>query len=191
MYSSAVFKKPDNFSLKMEPDMEYTTHEHYIKVCSSGRNSTAYPLHYDYKINLPNKVKNIVSAQIVSCVIPDVDILDEPIVVFDIEELNYIDFLFDGGYKKIFTSFPISEPNANNHTFINLKAASPILNFKTPLASISTLTVKLYDINYQPLTFGSPGGSTAKALQHSFLLKFVVAETPQKQIDYRKTRRDD
>lgn len=101
-----------------------------------------------------------------------------------------MDFLFSSGYKKIFSSFPISEPNTNNHTFINLKAQGPKLTFKTPLASLSTLTVKLYNIDYQPLTFGSAGGSTSKSLQHSFLLKFNVVETSTKPLQYRKTRRD-
>lgn len=155
-----------------------TTYDHYIKISSGARDTTAYPLHYNYRINFETPFKNIKSIEMVSCVIPSTDISTEPLIIFDIEELNYVQYPTQNrGVKRIFASFPISEPNFPGHSFVNLKADTSKLVYKTPLASLSSLTIKLYDVDYNFLTFGSANGSTLKSLQHSFLLKITVVES--------------
>lgn len=190
MYSPTKFKEAEYLSLVKEPAPEYMTHDHYVKIYSGARDTTAYPLHYDYRVSFDVPFRNIKSIQMVSCVIPDAGVSTEPVVLFDINELNYIQFSTQNGYKKVFATFPISEPNTTGHSFINLKAASPVLNFKTPLATLSSMTIKLYNVDYQPLTFGAPAGSTSKALQHSFLIKITVLESSLNPIKERPVRRD-
>lgn len=170
--------------------LEYIIHDHYVKISSAGRNITKYPLHYDYRIDFQTPFRNVIKVEMISCVIPDANVTSEPIIVFDIKELNFMNFISSAGYKTIFSAFPISEPNAQNHTFINLKAQGPVLIYKIPLASLSSLTIKLYDIDYQPLTFGEPAGSTAKLLQHAFILKVSVQEISLDPIQSRNVRRD-
>lgn len=167
---------------------QYDIHEHYVKISSAARDTTKYPLHYNYRIDFQTPFRNVLKVEIVSCVIPDASVSTEPVVVFDIQELNFMSFICSAGYKTIFSAFPISEPNAQNHSFINLKAQGPVLRYKTPLASLSSLTIKLYDVDYQPLTFGAPGGSTSKSLQHAFILKITVQE--MKQLGAYNVRRD-
>lgn len=172
------------------PEVEYDTHEHYVKISSGGRDTAKYPLHYDYRIDFQTPFRNVLKVEMVSCVIPDESVTTEPIIVFDIQELNFMSFICSAGYKTIFSAFPISEPNAQNHSFINLKAQGPVSRYKIPLATLSSLSIKLYNIDYQPLTFGAPAGSTAKSLQHAFILKITVQESSLKQINSRNLRRD-
>lgn len=185
-----MLEEPENFSTNYEPNVNYNTHEHYVAISSGSRDTVKYPLHYNYRVDFQIPFRNVKHVEIVSCVIPDADILNEPVVIFDIEELNFMSFLCSNGYKRIFAAFPVSEPNAQNHTFINLKAQGPRVTYRTPIATLSSLTVKLFDVDYQHLTFGSPGGSTSKSLQHSFLLKITVVESSLNALEFRKLRRD-
>lgn len=184
-------KAPENLSIKKEPNVKYTTYENYIKISSGARDTTSYPLHYDYRILFENPFRNIKSIEMVSCVIPNSNISTEPLVIFDITELNYIKFHTpNNGVKKVFATFPISEPSQPGHSFINLKPEGPVLDFKTPLASLSSISVKLYNVDYEPLDFGSTAGSTSKTLQHSFLLKITVVESSKNPVQNRVVLRD-
>lgn len=177
-------------SLEYDKTDDYVIHDHYVTISSGGRDTSKYPLHFDYKVDFQIPFRNIRSVEIVSCVIPDESVTTEPVVIFNIDELNFMSFISSSGYKNIFAAFPISEPNAQNHSFINLKAQGPTIKYRTPLASLSSATVKLYNVDYQPLTFGVPAGSISKALQHTFVLKVSVEESSTKPIEFRKLRRD-
>lgn len=185
-YSSPQLSPALDLSLQKEPKINYTLHDNYVFISSQSRDTTAYPLHYDYRIKFVNVFKNVRSIEMVSAIIPNSSgILDEPVVVFDINEINHIDFSTPTGYKKAFSILPISEPNKATDGFINLKPAQPVLTYKLPISSLSAISVKLLDITGSPLTFGPANGSTAKALQHSFLLKIVTEDRSRAPLKYR------
>lgn len=172
---------PENLSVKQEPKVTYIREQKYIFISSSHRNTTSYPKHYDYRIKFERSYKNVKSVELISVTIPNsTNILDEPVIIFDINELNYIDFPSQSGNKKVFAAVPINSPNKTTGGFITLSNTNSLnkecLVFPQPIGSLDSITVKLLGMEGTVLDFGSPNGSTAKADQHSFILKITTEE---------------
>ena len=181
-------KKPDNFSIAKEKGIRYTIQEETVFVSSSSRDTSVYPLHYDYKINFDRPYKNVKRVEIVSVVLPNVSgILDEPVVVFDINELNY--FPSSSGYKKVFAVLPVQSPNKATDGFINLTGIntknSTTLQYKTPLALLAGISVKIRDITGALYNFGAANGSVLKKEQHHFILKITTEEKTRESLQSR------
>ena len=185
-----ILKQPDNFSVIKEKGIRYTRQEETVFVSSSSRDTSVYPLHYDYKINFDRPYKNVKRVEIVSVVLPNVSgILDEPVVVFDINELNYIDFPSSSGYKKVFAVLPIQSPNKATDGFINLTGIntknSTTLEYKTPVALLAGISVKIRDITGALYNFGAANGSVLKKEQHHFILKITTEEKTRESLQSR------
>lgn len=152
---------------------------HYIFIDSSYRETTNYPLHYDYKINLKDNYTNVISVEMISCTFPNsTDILDEPVLMFDIDELNFIKAHNTLG-TNIFSIVPLKGPNKTSGGYINPELAS---NHRAlwcgknkQISKLSSITVKIRDVSGELYDFGSPSGSSLKALQHSFILKLKTS----------------
>ena len=183
--SSSVLRKDIPFT--GEEEIKYVRHESYAFVSSSHRNATSYPLHYDYKIKFTNPYKNVKCIEMLSATIPNTaTILDEPVVVFDINEINHIDFKVDDTSSKIFTALPLGAPSKTTNGFITINnSARTRLVFKNPISTLSTLSIRILDVDGAVIDFGAPAGSTAKALQHSFVLKITTEEKTRETISYR------
>jgi hypothetical protein len=186
-YDTSIRK---NIPFKGEEEIEYVRHENYAFISSSHRDTTAYPLHYDYKIKFTNPYKNVKCVEMISVSIPNsTNILDEPVVVFDINEINHVDFLVNTTSNKIFCALPLNAPNKTTNGFIKIDASTSLnkskLIFKNPISELSMLSIKIRDVDGAFLDFGVPNGSTTKSLQHSFVLKIITEEKSRKTISYR------
>jgi hypothetical protein len=75
-------------SVKEEPNVKYTSqYTKYVQVCSNDRNSALYGKTNNFKICF-EKIKNVIEIELVSAILPNQnDILDEPYLVIEIDEL--------------------------------------------------------------------------------------------------------
>lgn len=183
-------RAPDNFSISKEKGIKYIYHEETVFISSINRDSSVYPLHYDYKINFDRPYKNVKKVEMVSVVLPNISgILDEPVIIFDINELNYIDYPSSSGYKKVFSILPIQSPNKTTDGFISLTGIntknSTTLQYKTPIASLSGISVKIRDISGALYNFGAANGSVLKKEQHHFILKITTEEKTRESLHSR------
>ena len=189
--SRALPMKSDNpLSVIQEEDVTYENTSHFVFISSSYRDDVNYPLHYDYRVELQNEYKNVKSVEMISATIPNITgILDEPVVVFDIDELNFIDFPSKSGNShKGFTIIPLKSPNKTTDGFINPELSCTyrgVFEHKTPIASLNHLRIKIRDVDGNLYDFGAPAGSTAKKDQHSFVLKIVTQEKSRDNLNYR------
>jgi hypothetical protein len=102
----------------------------------------------------------------------------EPYLVFDIEELNCIDFVNYDGNSSGFAVLPI-KGSVPTSSFL-VPELGCLYNVKyepDPAKTITRLTINIRDMNGKLYDFGVPAGSTNKSLQHSFVLKITTAET--------------
>lgn len=179
-----AFEVKSNLDQRSEP--EYVFVDHYLTVSSNDRNSTQYPLHYNYKVGLVSTYKNVVSVGLISAVLPNTSgILDEPYLVLGIDELDFIDFGSLENNHKGFTTLPIKTPSKATGGFIVPDLASSCNSevlFRTPIARLPSLSVKIRDYKGDLYDFGFAGGSTAKANQHSFTLKITTRELSRSQL---------
>lgn len=162
---------------------------HYIMISSSYRDTVNYPKHYDYRINLNESFYDVVKAEIIACTFPNSSgILDEPALVIDIDELNFIKCQ-NTLQTHAFTIIPLKGPNKASGGFINPELACTVRSkwckLENPRGVLSSLTIKIRDLEGSLYDFGSPNGSTAKALQHSFVLKLVTKVAKNKAANLR------
>lgn len=184
-------------SISSEPSIKYNQYEHYINISSNNRDSSNYPLHYDYRINFDFPYKNIKSIELVSVILPNQtatssggNILNEPYFIIDVDEINYIEFPNNNGSKALkgFGIIPLKAPTQTSGGFINpelgcIYHTSKI--YKTPLASLNSLTIKIRDINGNLYDFGQANGSTSKEYQNSFVFKITTEEVSRKNLNHR------
>lgn len=192
--SSNSFTQPQNYplnsdtalSLVKEPDMQYENTVHYLNISSSDRDTTNYPKQYDYLISLDKIYENTLSVEMISVIFPNSSgITSEPFLVFDIEELNTIDFALSSASHKGFAICPLKNPNQVSGGFVLADFGCMYHTcsvFKTP-KKISKLRVRVRDVSGNLYTFG--GASVAKQDQHSFVLKIVTSDASRKQLNHR------
>lgn len=190
-------KQNPQLSLKAEPDTQYTTYQHYLSISSSNRDSTNYPLHYDYRINFDFPYRNIKEIELISAILPNQgassssgDILNESHLVLDIDELNYIEFPNNVGSSalKACAIIPLKAGTKASGGFINPELGCIYHQskvYRTPLASLDHLTIKIRDNLGNLYDFGQPTGSTAKAYQNHFVFKITTEEVKQTALNHR------
>lgn len=201
MYKNLPFahqKQGNNqLSVSSEPKIEYVEYEHYINVSSSNRDSVNYPLHYDYRINFDYPFKNIKKIELISAILPNQaaassggNILNESHLVVDVDEINYIEFPNNIGSSPLkgFAILPLKAPTQTTGGFINPELGCIYHKsrvFKTPLASLDHMTVKIRDYQGNLYDFGVTAGSTARAYQNHLVFKITVEETRREKLNHR------
>lgn len=175
----------NQLSIKQEPNISYTEYESYVSISSSNRDSTNYPLHYNYRINLDFPYKNVKKIELISAILPNQaasssggNILNEPYLTVDIDELNFIEYPNNIGSSALkgFAILPLKPATGG---FIN-----PELNcvfhkskvYKTPLGSLSNFSIKIRNSVGELYDFGVSGGSTDKEYQNHFVFKITIQE---------------
>lgn len=182
-------KEQKPLSLMNEPNVEYTTRDEYVVISSVDRNRTNFPNPNQYTITLPSELKNIQSIEIINGVIPDKNnVLQEPYLLLKIDELEN---------TMISPNKPVSESFAILHLqsavkagyFLNVDKKTfehVVLNYITPKASLSKLTITITDSSGIPFNFGSDSGpSPDKSLQNMFVLKAVTLVKNRNSINQR------
>jgi len=180
-----ISSKTDNFtplSVVNEKDITYTTRVDYIVVSSSDRDIINYPSPSRYVFNLPFEFKNVSRIEIVNGVIPDKNnVSREPYLVLNIDELESVmisnNSVINNGFALLHLACPIESGyfiNVDKKTFEHV-----VLNFKTPKASLSKLTISIRDCQGNLFDFGDDSGGPNKALQNMFVFKIVTLEKNQ------------
>lgn len=170
-----------NFSVSQECGITYEDTIRYVNICSFLRDFQKYPLHYDYKIDLEEDFRNIVEISVVSATVPNsVGITLEPFITLDLGDLNHISYESATVPHKGFANITFDTPVGS---FIQCRPLDSSSILKTPLARLSSISVKFRDVLGNIYKFGSNSGSFLKADQHSFLLKIRCREVCRKQMN--------
>ncbi len=176
-------------SVNEERDIQYNTcYEKYVQVCSNDRDTSIYPDPNNYKINF-EKIKNVVEVELVSVILPNQNnILDEPYVLIEINELpSNIEFS-SNNIKNAFAILPMKKPNKDTGSFIIPELGQNYrtpLKLKTPIASLQSFTISIKDLNGNLFDFGSDTPTPTKSLQNSFVFKIKRMEKDMKDINVR------
>lgn len=174
-----VYNPVNNQQLSFQNDKElkYKNKVHYVHITSAARDASQ-PLQFNYHINLPRTYKNVVCVEMKSATLPNVTNINlEPYLVFDIDELNCIDFVNSDSNNSGFAVLPIKTTSQDNSFLV--PELGCIYNVKyepDPAKTLSRLTIKVRDMTGNLYDFGTPNGSTAKQNQHSFVLKITTNE---------------
>jgi hypothetical protein len=183
---NSVFKQ-DKLSIIQEPDVKYETRDHYLVVSSAERDPVAYPSSSNFVINLSKEYKNIISVELIQAILPDKNnVTSEPYLLLKINEFEEC---MDTNNKPISDSFAmlaIPSPVVSD-TFIHIDKRifeNVTLNYRTPKANLSKLTVQITDSAGTIFNFGGPG-SLAKATQCVFVFKITTSEGDRKQFNNR------
>lgn len=184
-------------SLVQEPVQKYKLYSHYLSISSSNRDSTNYPLHYNYRINFDQPFKNVKQIELISAILPNQhsassgsDILNESHFILDIDELNYIEFPNNAGSQALkgFAILPLKPSTKNSGGFINPELGCIYHQskvFKTPLANLNHLSIKIRDNAGNLYDFGHPNGNTDKTHQNHFVFKITVEEVDRNVLNNR------
>jgi hypothetical protein len=184
------FTKRNNVQLSVlqEPSIKYELFDHYLAV-NSGSRDEVYKLHYDYRLSLEKPYKNVRSVEMVSAILPNQpDTIDQqPFLSIDIDELNHIDFSSTKIAHKAFAILPLKVPGKTGGFIVPDLGAiyHTALTFRTPLAILGSLTIKIRDIYGQFFTFGRPEGTLEKEFQNSFVFKITVEDVSRTPLNQR------
>lgn len=166
----------EQLSVIQEPDIKYELTEHFLSI-TSGARDPAQPLHYNFYTNLPKVYENVVKVEMISATFPNVTgITNQPYLVYDIQELNCIDFV---NYDSNTSGFAVLPIKPSTGAFINPELGCMFHTAYTPkqLKKISRLTIKIRDVSGNLYDFGFPNGTTTILNQNSFILKIVTQDT--------------
>lgn len=192
-----IHEKVNQLSIVAEPNVKYYEYDNYISISSSNRDNVNYPLHYDYRINFDYPYKNIRKIEMISAILPNQpasqssgDILNESHLIIDIPGINYIEFPNNIGSKALgaFSILPLKPPTKSSGGFINPELGCIYHKakvFKTPLASMDSITIRVRSNNGDLYDFGQPSGSTSKEFQNHFVFKITTEETKRTMINHR------
>lgn len=176
-----------NLSVKQEPDIQYIKREHYLTISSKDRDISAYPSTSQFVLNLDQEFKNISRVELIQAIIPDKNsVTSEPYLLLNIKELENT---IESNNKEISEAFTILQLNQAivPGAFIQLMTQiheHVILNYKTPKANVSKLTISITDADGSIFDFGG-SGSISKEYQVLFVFKITTLELNQGSINQR------
>lgn len=177
----------NKLSVLQEPDVKYETRDHYLVVSSSERDPVAYPSSSNFVLTLHKEYRNIVSVELIQAILPDKNsVTSEPYLLLKINELEEC---MDSNNKPISDSFAmLSIPSpVVSGTFIHIDKRifeNVTLNYRTPKANLSKITVQITDYSGAIFDFGG-SGSLAKETQCVFVFKITTSDGDRKQLNNR------
>lgn len=174
-------------SLTQEPDIKYEKRDNYLVVSSVDRDITTYPSSSNFVIQLDKEYKNIISIELIQAIVPDKNnVTAEPYLLLNINELENT---MDSNNKSVYNSFAIlqvCQPTISN-SFLQIDKRifeNITLNYITPKASLSKLTIKITDAEGNIFDFGG-SGTTNKAYQSLFVFKVTTSDSNRSLINNR------
>lgn len=183
---SKVFQDKQ-LSILQEPDITYQTQDNYLIVSSKDRDVVTYPNSSQFVIYLDKEYKNIKSVELIQAIVPDKNsVTSEPFLLLNINELENV---MDSNNKQIYQSFAIlqvCQPTIPG-SFIQIDKRifeNVVLNYKTPKANLSKISVSITDSDGQIFSFGG-NGTTEKSFQTVFVFKITTLDTNRKSIGQR------
>jgi hypothetical protein len=126
-----------------------------ITVDSSNRNGTAYPNAGSYQIDLPQRYRNIWSAQLLNIQIPEMT-PPQRVIFLDIDRLSMIDSTAPGGGVNFaLAKIPLSLAAANVFFVDSLTSSFVTIPLQNPIATINKLNIQFKDSNGNVLTLAN------------------------------------
>jgi hypothetical protein len=178
-------------SLLLEPDVQYDTYERFLTIRSEDRDLSNYPQPQHYRINIEHEFRNIHSIELITAIIPDQqNVTREPYLLLDIPELR--DEPMECINASVSNSFAFLQmaPAISSGYFISIDKRTyenVIKYYKTPKASLNSITINILNHSGTPFSFGNDTAGTPpnKAFQNIFVFKIVIKEKSHKQLNYR------
>ena len=186
-FNQVFSQQYNNLSVNQEPDIEYQNTERYLTISSKDRDIISYPSASNFVINLDQSYRNVCRVELIQAIIPDKNnVSSEPYLLLNIKELENT---MDSNNKELFEAFSVLQLNEPivPGTFIQLLTRiheHVVLNYKTPKANLSKLTISITDADGQIFDFGG-NNSILKAHQVLFVFKVTTSDTSQKSINQR------
>lgn len=182
-------QEPDTrFSTLQEPDVTYTERVDFLHVSSIDRDVTFYPKSSHYRFQFEDTFKNVKSIKLIGATIPNQnDILDNPSVIVQIDEINHLNFS-SNNINKGFAVLPLKGPSRAVDGFIVPEMACNLNSFvelRTPIAKLNSFTITITGIDGEIIDFGEPSGSLLKKFQNTFLFRIVTMEKNRSQLNHR------
>jgi hypothetical protein len=135
---------------------------HVIAVDSANRNGNAYPNAGSYQIQLPQRYRNIWSAQLVNIELPELAPPQKKIFL-SIDQLSMIDSTSaSGGVKFALAKLPLSLAVGNTFYLDSMTSSFPEIPLQNPIATMDKLNVAFKDSN---------GNVLSLANNHSFQIQ--------------------
>jgi len=177
----------EQLSIKQEPNITYEKIEHYLVISSEDRDVSIYPSSSNFVLNLDQEYRNIITVELIQAIVPDKNnITSEPYLLLKINELENT---MNSNNKQIYESFAILQicnPTVPG-SFLQMDKRifeNVILNYQTPKANLSKLSIKITDSQGNIFEFGG-NGTTTKDFQCLFVFKITTLDTNRQSLNTR------
>lgn len=129
--------------------------QHVITVDSADRNGAAYPNAGQYQVVLPQRYRNVWSAQLLNITLPEPAVSQQN-VFLDIENLSKIDSTAPGGGVDFaLAKIPLSSPVGNVYFVDAMTTSFVAIPLQNPVATMDKFNVKFRDANGNVLTLAN------------------------------------
>lgn len=186
---NTVYSKPDTLSVIQEPDQQadYTLVDHYLCLSSKERDITLFPDPNTYTIHFSKEFKNISSIELIQAIIPDKNnVTREPFLLVKIAELEDVISSNDRNITDSFAILQMTRPTEASY-FVNIDKKiheNVTLQFHTPKASLSKMTITITDCDGVPFDFDGVG-DLSKLYQNTLIFRISCFEKNRKQLSHR------
>jgi len=174
-------------SLTQEPNITYIENIEYFTVSSRDRDVIAYPKSSSFTVDLRKEYKNIRSVELIQCIIPDKNnVQSEPYLLLKIDQLQGAIESIDGNISDSFAILQLTRPVVSGRFITVDKSTFEHIHlfYKTPKASLSKMSINLY--NYDGINFDFGGdGVIDIEYQIIYIFKIVTLDTDRKSINQR------
>jgi hypothetical protein len=132
-----------------------TTTKHVISIESASRDETKYPSPTQYQIDLPQRYRNVWSAQLLNIGIYEFA-PRQRVAYLKIDNLNMIDSTSaSGGVNFCFAKIPLISTFGNIFYVDATSTTFPVIPFQNPIATLDKLAISFTDANGNVLTNGA------------------------------------
>lgn len=167
---------PFNEQNTKQSDIVYVENVIYLHVNSSDRNTTSYPSVNSYRIDTEERFKNIKSIELVAASVANQNtVLNNPYLILKIDGLNHLNF----SNKNVNTGFALMYLKYTTGAHVQPELGvlqRNVLNFRTPLASLSNINLQIVKPDGSLFSFGETSGDITTAYSNSFTLRIITLE---------------
>jgi hypothetical protein len=167
---------PFNEQNTKQSDIVYTEVVNYLHINSSDRNIIAYPSVNSYRLESGERFRNIKSIELVAASVANQNtVLNNPYLILKIDGLNHLDF----SNKNVNSAFAILYLKYTTGAHVQPELGvlqRNVLNFRTPLASLSSINLQIVKPDGTLFSFGETSGDTSVNYSNSFTLRIITLE---------------
>lgn len=170
-----------------EPEIEYVETISYLHLNSSDRNTTSYPSVNSYRIESGEIFRNIHSIELVAASLANQGTpLNNPYLILKIDGLDHLHFSNKNVNKGFATMYLKYTTGPHIQPELGVLQRN-ILKFKSPLASLGSITLSILKPDGTLFNFGESAADTSVAYSNSFMLKIITLEKSRRELHNRAT----